>query len=57
MVFDNENVVLIDYKTGRKDPGHKEQILSYANAIEKMGYLVTERLIVYIDREITPEYI
>lgn len=49
--------VIIDYKTGSKNPRFKEQLVSYANALSDMGYTVDKKIIVYINEEITTENI
>ena len=57
VVFTNNKASVVDYKTGSKNPKYKEQIISYANALESMGYEVDKRIIVYIDTDITTEFI
>ena len=57
MVFNNHRVTLIDYKTGKKAPKYYEQLYTYADALKTMGYLVENKIIVYIDKKITPEFI
>jgi len=43
--------VIIDYKTGEERKKHKEQIIGYSDLLSEMGYIVTERLLVYIEEE------
>jgi ATP-dependent exoDNAse (exonuclease V) beta subunit len=57
VVLINNKASILDYKTGRGNPEYKEQVLSYANALETMGYSVDKRIIVYIDTTITAEFI
>jgi CRISPR/Cas system-associated exonuclease Cas4 (RecB family) len=57
VVLINNKASILDYKTGRGNPKYKEQVLSYANALETMGYSVDKRIIVYIDTTITAEFI
>jgi len=57
MVFNNNRVTLIDYKTGKKAQKYYEQMRTYAHALKTMGYLVENKIIVYIDKKITPEFI
>jgi ATP-dependent exoDNAse (exonuclease V) beta subunit len=57
VVLINNKASIIDYKTGRGNPAYKEQILSYANALESMGYIIDKKIIVYIDATITTEFI
>ena len=53
----NNKATIIDYKTGKRDIRFKDQIDSYANAIQEMGYVIENKIIVYINEEITPEFI
>jgi ATP-dependent exoDNAse (exonuclease V) beta subunit len=48
----NNEVHLIDYKTGSHQPKYKLQLENYQTAIEKMGYKVTKKSLVYIGEEI-----
>ena len=48
MVILDKNVALLDYKTGTHQPKYKTQLENYQNAIEKMGYKVTKKTLVYI---------
>ncbi|WP_299158831.1 exodeoxyribonuclease V subunit beta [uncultured Eudoraea sp.] len=57
MVFNNNKVTIIDYKTGKKAQKYYEQLYTYADALKTMGYLVENKIIVYIDKKITPEFI
>jgi len=43
----DKSVSIIDYKTGIPKIQHKDQINSYANAMEEMGYAVTEKIVIY----------
>jgi ATP-dependent exoDNAse (exonuclease V) beta subunit len=53
MVIDaNNNVYLLDYKTGLHESIHKEQLEKYQIAIEKMNYKVIKKLLVYIGQSI-----
>ncbi len=53
LVFNDKNeVVIIDYKTGKPDKKHHEQIKNYGRVLESMDCLVLEKLLVYIDNEI-----
>ena len=49
MVLTSTNeIYLLDYKTGSHQPKHTTQVQNYQDAIEKMGYLVTKKALVYI---------
>lgn len=48
VVFDNQNEVrIIDFKTGDKKASHQKQIDDYSNALEELGYKVRKKLIYY----------
>jgi len=48
VVFLEDKVVVIDYKTGEAHASHKEQIDQYCEAIRNMGYEHVEGYILYI---------
>ena len=49
MVLTKQNeIYLLDYKTGLHLPKHTQQLINYQNAIEKMGFKVTKKALVYI---------
>ena len=48
----NKEIHLLDYKTGLHQPKYKLQLENYQTAIEKMGYKVTKKSLVYIGEEI-----
>ncbi|WP_047247018.1 UvrD-helicase domain-containing protein [Maribacter thermophilus] len=50
-------VSIIDYKTGQKNNKYYEQLDSYANAFMDMGYEIRDKIIVYINQNITVESI
>jgi len=49
IILQGNEATLIEYKTGSPDPKYKEQLYTYADALEAMGYEVRDRLIVYIN--------
>jgi ATP-dependent exoDNAse (exonuclease V) beta subunit len=49
VVISDKRAVIIDYKTGGEKSTHKKQILEYGDLLSKMGYDVTEKLLVYIE--------
>jgi len=57
VVISNKNVVLIDYKTGAQSTSHKNQLRHYEEILSKMGYFVTNKVLVYINESITPIFI
>lgn len=44
----NNEVLLLDYKTGQHQNKYQHQLESYQQAIESMGYRVTKKALVYI---------
>jgi len=49
MVLNNNNeIYLLDYKTGSHQTKYQLQLENYQNAIEKMGFKVTKKALVYI---------
>ena len=52
LIFDQEEVSIIDYKTGAENAKHREQINSYAQVLENMNHRVKQKLLVYINEEI-----
>lgn len=51
VVIQGKNAVIIDYKTGEENSKHKKQIMEYGDLLNQMGFQVTERLLVYIEKE------
>ena len=54
-VVENNNVVILDYKSGLKDPKYKEQLYEYKDALEELNFKVTKMLLIYINESITIE--
>jgi ATP-dependent exoDNAse (exonuclease V) beta subunit len=53
MVLTQKNeVLLLDYKTGIHNSKHQSQLENYKRAIEKMGYKVIKKALVYIGEDI-----
>ena len=48
----NNEIYLLDYKTGSHLPKYKVQLDQYQNAIEAMGFKVVKKSLVYIGEEI-----
>lgn len=47
--FENNHVVITDYKTGVPLESHKAQLNSYAQALQDMGFLVQSKVLIYVD--------
>ena len=52
VISKNKEVHLLDYKTGLHQAKYKLQLENYQMAIEKMGYTVVKKSLVYIGEEI-----
>ena len=49
VVFDNDRVTILDYKSGKPTAKHSDQLIRYAGYIEEMGYKNIHRTLVYLD--------
>lgn len=47
-----DTAFIIDYKTGKEEEKHKQQLISYNRIISQMGYSQIRNVLVYIDKEI-----
>ena len=52
VIGQNNEALLLDYKTGKELPKHITQVSMYANALEEMGFSVTKKTLIYIGSEI-----
>lgn len=52
LVMHQNNLIIIDYKTGKKEEKYKYQIEQYASVLRSMGFVVTQKLIVYLGKDI-----
>ena len=57
LVFQGNNVVVIDYKTGVPKKTDQEQVISYGKALEKMGFTLEKSVLVYVGDTIKTEFI
>lgn len=55
MVINNNEVTIIDYKTGNPEKKHQEQLQKYATTLENLNYTVSKKIVVYINSEIIIE--
>ena len=53
LVIEKKKVTILDYKTGNPSKNHELQINNYALVLQKMNFEVLEKILVYIDEEIT----
>ncbi len=57
VVFRGKQFSILDYKTGKKSEKDREQLLSYAEALEAMGYQIGHNVLVYTQDHIEPDFI
>ncbi len=48
LIFDENKVIIIDYKTGNPLAEHQQQLTKYENVLKKMDFTVSEKLLIYI---------
>ncbi|MBW8242440.1 UvrD-helicase domain-containing protein [Muricauda oceani] len=57
IIIDGNDATIVDYKTGKPSPKHKEQIANYADILKAMDFKIKQSIIVYIDQEIDPIFV
>ena len=57
LVFENQKVSVIDYKTGARRVEHRDQIITYGEALKNMGFTVEDLIVVYLNDTINTEFI
>lgn len=57
VVNPNNETIIIDYKTGKHDPFYVEKVYEYADTLVEMGFVVTKKILLYINEEIVVKYI
>ncbi len=55
LVVNNNEVAIIDYKTGNPDKKHHKQIINYSEVLENLNYTIQKKILVYINDEISVE--
>ena len=56
LVFNQKNeVVIIDYKTGKSSKSYHQQLLRYERVLKSMNFKVDKKLLIYINEEILVE--
>lgn len=53
VINSNNEVVIIDYKTGLTNSKHEEQLYDYQLVLEDMNFKVIKKILIYINDEIT----
>lgn len=57
LVLKDKTAVIIDYKTGTPSPKHKLQINNYAEAVSAMSYIVSDKILVYLQEPINVVFV
>ena len=53
LVLNNDNeAVIIDYKTGEPNKSHKEQLDHYASVVKSLGFIIDKKILIYIYPEL-----
>ncbi len=48
LILNNNKVTIIDYKTGKSEKKHEDQVNNYAKVLESLNYIIEKKLLVYI---------
>ena len=51
LVFKEDEVIIIDYKTGKHQESHCKQLDHYQTILEEMGYLKIKKILIYVSDE------
>ncbi|MFZ4414603.1 MAG: UvrD-helicase domain-containing protein [Bacteroidales bacterium] len=51
LVFKKDEVIIIDYKTGKHQESHSKQLDHYQTILEEMGYLKIKKILIYVSDE------
>ncbi|MGY5352025.1 UvrD-helicase domain-containing protein [Wenyingzhuangia sp. IMCC45533] len=52
LVFKDNKVIILDYKTGKPSRSHQLQIENYANILTNMGYTVASKILIYCNSQV-----
>jgi len=53
IVNNNNEAIIIDYKTGLHNPEHENQLYDYQDVLEEMGYKIIKKILIYINKNIS----
>jgi hypothetical protein len=51
LVFLDDGVIVIDFKTGKPEPKHTDQVKFYMNVMKDMGYRINQGLLLYFGED------
>lgn len=57
IVIREDKATIMDYKTGKRNVRYYDQVLSYAGVLQEMGYKIENKIIIYINETVEPEFI
>lgn len=55
--FKGNKVSIIDYKTGKLMPGHRDQMEGYAAILNEMGFEVEKKILIYINNDVKISFV
>ena len=55
--FEGKNITIIDYKTGQLQRNHGEQMAQYEEVLSQMGFEVSNKILIYINDEVTVSFV
>ncbi|HSP41106.1 MAG TPA: 3'-5' exonuclease, partial [Gillisia sp.] len=55
--FSGNKVAIIDYKTGKLMPGHRDQMEGYESVLNQMGFEVEKKILIYINNDVNISFV
>lgn len=52
LAIKNNTVIILDYKSGKPDKKHKQQLQIYQDALEQMNFFVMKKILIYINEQL-----
>ena len=53
LIFNDKNeVIIVDYKTGTQSSEHKQQLLRYERVLKSMDFIISKKILIYINDKI-----
>ncbi len=52
LIINDEDIIIIDYKTGKAQEKHEKQLNRYANTLKQMDYKSIEKVLIYLDESV-----
>jgi len=49
LVYENGALIIIDYKTGKQEENHRQQLYKYESILKDIGYKIHKKMLVYIN--------